>query len=81
MSGVPSNITKTVDSCGASTANVTWTDPTVSDNSGSVTLTSSHSSGTDFSVGSTVVTFTAVDPASNMVTGMFTITIEGLDRL
>ena len=60
------------------TAAVTWTAPTATDNSGTVTLTSSHSIGSDFVIGDTVVTYTAVDAAANMVTDTFTVTISGM---
>ncbi len=49
------------------TAVVNWTEPTASDNCGSVTLKSSYLSLETFSIGVTVVTVTAVD-ASNMIT-------------
>ena len=59
------------------TAVVTWTQPAASDNSGSVTLTSSHISGEDFPIGDTMITYTAYDAASNTITGSFLITIRG----
>jgi hypothetical protein len=57
---------------------VTWTEPITSDNSGIASLTSSHSSGSTFEIGDTIVTYTATDDASNMVTDTFTVTIEGM---
>ena len=77
IANTPSSITQNTDS-GLSTAVVTWTEPTSSDNSGVVTLTSSHSPGSAFAIGSTVVTYTATDDASNMVTETFTVTVEGM---
>ena len=59
--------------------NISWAAPTASDNSGFVTLTSSHDPGTLFSVGTTEVNYTAVDPAGNMAeVCAFNITINGM---
>ena len=63
------------------TAVVTWTLPTASDNSGVVTMTSSHNPGDTFSLGVTTVTYTAIDSSSNLMTYPFTVTIEGKDNL
>ena len=74
---MPSDVTINTDT-GLSTAVVTWDEPTASDNSGSATLTSSSSSGSAFSIGDTVVTYTAVDGSSNQVTAYFTIKVAGM---
>ena len=74
--GTPSAMTTTTDA-NVATAAVTWTDPTASDNSGDVTLTSDSSSGSNFPIGTTTVTFTATDPSGNMATDSFTITVTG----
>ena len=59
--------------------NISWAAPTASDNSGFVTLTSSHDPGTLFSVGTTEVNYTAVDPAGNMAeVCAFNVTINGM---
>ncbi len=76
ITGIPANITQDTDP-GLPTAVVNWTEPTASDNSGSVTLTSSHVSGETFPIGVTIVTYTAVDYASNMITESFALLIEG----
>ena len=60
-----------------STAVVTWTAPTASDNSGSVTLTSNHEPGDTFPIGMTVVRYIATDPDSNAAMTSFTVTITG----
>ena len=73
---MPSDIVQSTD-VGSSTAVVTWSEPTASDNSGSVNLTSSHSSGSTFSIGDTIVTYTAVDLSFNSANATFTITIQG----
>ena len=76
ISSTPADISQSTDATLA-TAVVTWTPPTASDNSGAVTLTSSHNPGDTFSLGVTTVTYTAVDAASNMVTDSFMVTITG----
>ncbi len=73
---MPINIVQNTDVSSA-TAVVTWNEPTASDNSGSVTLTSSHSSGDTFPIGETTVTYTATDEAGNQIEDTFTVTIEG----
>ena len=76
ISGTPADISQSTDAT-LDTAVVTWTPPTASDNSGMVTLTSTHNSGDTFPLGVTTVTYTAVDAASNMVTDSFMVTITG----
>ncbi len=66
---------------GSSTASVSWTEPTASDNSGPVTLTSSHDPDDSFPIGDTQVTYTAVDAYGNEVTGSFTVAVEGMQFL
>ena len=82
--GVPSDIVQSTDPNKA-TAAVTWTPPTASDNSGLVSLTSSHDPGDNFSIATTTVTYTAVDSSNNIVTSSFTITVTGrftnIDRI
>ena len=75
---MPADVTQNTDS-GSSNAVVTWTEPAADDNSGDVTLTSSHSPGDTFAIGTTTITYTAVDSSSNTVTDTFTITINGKD--
>lgn len=64
ISGCPANINTTADTsyCGA---NVTWTEPTASDNCSGVVLSSTHNPGDNFPVGTTTVTYTATDASSN----------------
>ena len=55
-----------------------WTPPTVTDNSGMVTLTSSHNTSDSFPIGTTIVNYTAVDGAGNMAdVCSFNVTITG----
>ena len=76
ITGIPENITQYTDP-ELPTAVVNWTQPTASDNSGSVTLTSSHVSGETFPIGVTIVTYSAVDDDSNMMMESFVIIIIG----
>ena len=57
---------------------VSWTEPTVTDNSGSYTLTSTHSSGASFDIGNTTVTYTAIDKSGKEATYTFAITVIGI---
>ena len=76
ISSTPADISQSADATVA-TAVVTWSPPTASDNSGVVTLTSTHNPGVTFSLGATTVSYTAVDAAANQVTDSFTVTITG----
>ena len=58
--------------CGAV---ATWTDPTATDNCGVASLTGTHASGATFAVGTTTVTYTAVDVNGNQSTASFTVTV------
>ena len=62
---------------GLPNATVTWEEPSASDNSGLVTLTSNHNSGESFSVGNTTVTYTAFDANGNNDSDIFTVTVIG----
>ncbi|XP_076451135.1 uncharacterized protein LOC143287013 [Babylonia areolata] len=58
---------------------VTFSNPDVTDNSGSpLNLTSDVTSGSSFPVGVTPVTFTVTDVAGNSVTCVFTVTVTSL---
>jgi gliding motility-associated-like protein len=69
----PSDIAVNTDSgvCGAI---VNWVAPTASDNCG-VNLASTHNSGDLFSVGTTTVVYTAIDPAGNSTVCSFDVTV------
>lgn len=56
---------------------VNWVDPTATDNSGSVTVTGTHSSGNRYKIGETMVTFTAADESGNKDMCTFTIEVVG----
>ena len=75
--GCPSDIVNSTD-VNAATGTVNWTPPTVTDNSGMVTLTSSHNTSASFPIGTTEVNYTAVDEAGNMAdVCRFNVTIRG----
>jgi gliding motility-associated-like protein len=74
ISGCPSNIT--VNANGSCQAIVNWTPPTASDNcTVPISVTSTKNPGTVFSLGTTVVTYTATDAASNTSTCSFNVTV------
>ncbi|MBK8470774.1 MAG: HYR domain-containing protein [Sphingobacteriales bacterium] len=73
----PADISLTAAS-GSCDAVATWTHPVPTDNctaSGSITLTSTHASGSTFALGTTTVTYTATDAAGNVSTCSFTVTV------
>jgi gliding motility-associated-like protein len=74
IANCPTDIVMTNDagSCGAI---VNWVAPTATDNC-SVILSSNFNPGDYFSVGSTIVTYTAADPSGNQVTCSFTVNIN-----
>ena len=76
ISNHPSNIQQSTDT-NLSTAIVTWTSPSASDNSGLVTLTSSNQPGDTFPIGVTPVMYTAMDPSNNKVVFGFTVAVIG----
>ena len=65
---------------GVATGTATWTDPTANDNSGSVTFnqTEGLASGSAFPIGSTTITYTATDEASNSETCTFEVNVSGI---
>lgn len=71
---LPANAIQGV-SPGRTSAEVTWTPPTASDNIGVVSFTSTWKSGDTFPEGDTTVTYTAVDAAGNRTTASFTVTV------
>ncbi|TPV33434.1 HYR domain-containing protein [Paucihalobacter ruber] len=75
ISDCPTDITIANDPDVCSAA-VTWTAPTATDNSGSVTLTSNFEPGHIFPVGITEVVYTAKDAAGNQSTCKFNVTVN-----
>ena len=77
FAGTPSDISQNTDA-NSPTATVTWTPPTTSDNAGEgETVTSDHSPGDTFPIGTTTVTYTATDPYGNSATTSFDVVITG----
>ena len=77
LSGTPSTQNVNTDA-GSPNATVSWTPPTASDNSGdAVTLTSDHSPGDTFPIGTTTVTYTATDAYGNTATATFNVVVTG----
>ena len=62
---------------GVPTAVVTWNEPIVTDNSGLYTVTQDYRSGSNFSIGSTLVTYTAADARGNTAFYSFNVTVMG----
>ena len=62
---------------GYPTAVVNWTQSTATDNSGIQTLTSTHNSGENFTIGNNTVTYTATDDAGNTETCTFFVIVFG----
>ena len=73
---MPTNITANT-AFGQPTAAVTWSEPTATDNSGIQTLASTHSPGSTFNIGVTVVTYTSVDAAGHETTRLFSVKVTG----
>ena len=65
---------------GTCSAPATWIEPTASDNCASVTLSSDHLLGSEFTVGSTVVTYTALDGNGNSSSSFFTVTVQDVEE-
>ena len=78
ISNVPDDINRyRLVTAGSGGVEVTWTRPTEADNSGYVTLTSSHESPFNFPLGETIVSYTARDDAGNVAMASFAVTITG----
>jgi gliding motility-associated-like protein len=73
FSGCPANIT--IAATGNCKAVVTWTAPVATDNCGVATKTNSHTPGSAFTVGTTLVTYTATDLNGNTAKCEFNVTV------
>ena len=62
---------------GSPTGTVSWTEPTATDNSGLVNVTSTHHPGDSFQIGTTTVTYMAIDPSSNVANCTFSVVVTG----
>ena len=70
------NVNITTDA-GKQFATATWDIPSVWDNSGNYTLTSTHKPGDTFNIGDTTVTYTVRDEAGNMAEAQFVVHVTG----
>ena len=73
----PNNVTANTDA-GVATSVVDWTVEVV-DYSGFVTVTSTSSPNDTFSIGSTEVSYTAIDPSGNTAQCNFTVIVSGME--
>jgi hypothetical protein len=75
FTNVPSDIAADTDP-DQNFATVFWTPPTVTDNFDIATFTASHNPGDQFPIGTTRVTYTAIDSAGNQTCACFNITVS-----
>src|SRR5262249_5969750 len=75
----PANIVTSTDAGQCSKMNITWTDPTATDNCGA-TVACSPPSGSPFTKGTTTVTCTATDAAGNTNACTFTVTVNDTEN-
>jgi HYR domain. len=61
---------------GETQATLSWIEPTAKDSFGIASFTSNYSPGANFNIGSTVVTYTAVDSAGNQTQASFTVKVS-----
>ena len=62
---------------GSATATVLWTPPSAVSDSSAVTLTSNYYPGDTFPIGTTLVTYTALDAAGNSANKSFNVVVTG----
>ncbi|XP_033122234.1 hyalin-like, partial [Anneissia japonica] len=60
---------------GSTTVNATWTTPTATDDEGVTSITSSHSSGDEFHIGSTTVLYVFEDSSGNSASCSFSVVV------
>ena len=76
ISSCPTDISLTTDP-GLPTGRGNWTTPFATDNSKHVRLISNWDAGDDFQIGTTEVTYTAIDNAGLTASCQFTVTVVG----
>jgi hypothetical protein len=74
ITNCPSDINETTDP-GQPSANISWSEPTVSDNSGSFSIDKSHAPLSIFPAGRTEVVYLVTDNSSNLAMCFFNITV------
>jgi len=75
ITGIPATITATI-AVGKTDTTITWIEPKATDNVAVSSFTSSMASGSKFPVGTTTVTYTAMDAAGNTTIASFAVTIK-----
>lgn len=75
LSNMPANISVS-NAAGLCSAVVTWNAPSFTDNCSGTVLTSTHTPGQAFAVGTTTVTYTATDNNGNVTSASFTVTVN-----
>ena len=80
ISGCPANISVNNDA-GVCGTNVSWTNPTASDNCSVSSFTTNHSNGSLFPIGTTTVTYTALDPSGHSATCSFDVTVTDTESI
>ena len=78
LANCPTDITQTV-AAGQTTAAVTWTEPTATDNvtpANQITMLATHSPGQQFAVGTTAVSYIFRDLAGNEATCSFNVIVQ-----
>ena len=75
MSNCPADIVAFISEPGQCEQNVSWQNPTASDNCPGLDLTQNYFPGSSFPIGTTVVTYTAADNAGNSVSCSFSVTV------
>ncbi len=76
----PENLTVSTDPGSCQGATVTWNLPNLSDNCSAEISSSSHMPGDFFDLGTTVVTYIAIDGAGNEVTCSFNVTVVDMEN-
>ena len=74
IAGCPAN--QTLQATGPAGATATWASPTATDNSGTVSLASTHAPDAPFALGTTPVIYTATDTSANVATCTFSIVVQ-----
>ena len=77
ITGCPDDISVAIPS-GSTRVAITWTEPTATDNSGTVISESTRSPGDTFDVGTTVITYTFTDGSGNFAICSFSVTVAGM---
>ncbi len=75
VSGCPTGVVVNAPA-GATSSQAFWTEPSATDNSGSVNVVQSHTPGSQFLAGTTVVSYTFSDAAGNSASCSFEVVVN-----